>query len=79
MPKKKAGLIISTYEWEVFDWGLLTAEVLRDQLNGVQGGKPMKPIFTKWTTETDRTIGSNIVSRNYGVTKGTRTRLLGIL
>ena len=49
MPKKRAGFIIATYEGETFDWGLLSAEALRDQLYGVQQkGKPMKTIFAKW-------------------------------
>ena len=48
MPKKRVGFIISTYEGEVFDWALWTAEALREQLNGLQSGKPMKLIFTKW-------------------------------
>ena len=48
MPKKTNGFIISTYEGEVFDWGLLTTEALREQLDGVQNGKPMKPIFARW-------------------------------
>ena len=48
MPKKRAGFIIAMYEGEVFDWGLLSAEALRDQLNGVQEGKPMKTIFARW-------------------------------
>ena len=30
MPKKRAGFIIATYEGENFDWGLLSAEALRD-------------------------------------------------
>ena len=47
MPKKRAGFIIATYEGEVFDWGLLSAEALREQLHGVQKGKPMKPIFAR--------------------------------
>ena len=48
MPKKRANFIIATYEGEVFDWGLLSAEALREQLYGVQKGKPMKPIFARW-------------------------------
>ena len=28
MPKKRARFIIATYEGEVFDWGLLSAEAL---------------------------------------------------
>ena len=49
MPKKRAGFIIATYEGETFDWGLLSAEALRDQLYGVQQkGKPMKTIFGRW-------------------------------
>ena len=35
MPKKRAGFVISTYEGEIFDWGLLMAEALREQLTGV--------------------------------------------
>ena len=34
MLKKRAGFIIATYEGENFDWGLLSAEALRDQLYG---------------------------------------------
>ena len=30
MPKKRAGFIIATYEDEVLDWGLLSAEALRE-------------------------------------------------
>ena len=48
MPKKRAGFIIATYEGKKFDWGLLTAEALREQLLGVQTSKPMKPIFAQW-------------------------------
>ena len=48
MPKKRAGFIIATYEGEIFDWGLLSANALREQLYGVQQGKPMKPIFARW-------------------------------
>ena len=49
MPKKRAGFIIATYEGETFDWGLLLAEALCDQLYGVQHkGKPMKTIFARW-------------------------------
>ena len=49
MPKKRVGFIIATYEGETFDWGLLLAEALRDQLYGVQQkGKPMKTIFARW-------------------------------
>ena len=48
MPKKRAGFIIAAYEGEAFDWGLLSADALREQLNGVQKGKPMKPIFARW-------------------------------
>ena len=36
MPKKRAGLIIATYEGETFDWGLLSTEALSDQLYGFQ-------------------------------------------
>ena len=35
MPKKRARFIITTYEGEVFDWELLSAEALWDQLYGV--------------------------------------------
>ena len=49
MPKKRVGFIIATYEGETFDWGLLSAEALRDQLYGVQQkGKPMKKIIARW-------------------------------
>ena len=48
MPKKRAGFIIATYDGEIFDWGLLLADALREQLYGVQQGKPMKPIFDWW-------------------------------
>ena len=48
MPKKRATFIIVTYEGEIFDWGLLSADALREQLYGVQEGKPMKPIFDRW-------------------------------
>ena len=34
MPKKRVGFIITTYEGESFDWGLLTADALREQLQG---------------------------------------------
>ena len=48
MPKKRPRFIIATYEGENFDWGLLSAEVLRDQLYGVQQkGKMMKTIFAR--------------------------------
>ena len=30
MSKKRAGFIIATYEGKVFDWGLLSAEALRE-------------------------------------------------
>ena len=41
--------IIATYEGETFDWGLLSAEALRDQLYGVQQkGKLTKTIFARW-------------------------------
>ena len=49
MPKKRAGFIIATYEGEMFYWGLLSTEALRDQLYGVQQkGKMMKTIFARW-------------------------------
>ena len=48
MPKKRAGFIIAAYEKEDFNWPLLSAEALREQLQGVQTGKPMKPIFGRW-------------------------------
>ena len=35
MPKKRARFIITTYEGEDFDWELLSAEALWDQLYGV--------------------------------------------
>ena len=37
------------HEGETYDWGLLSAKALRDQLYGVQQkGKPMKTIFARW-------------------------------
>ena len=49
MPKKRAGFIIATYEGEKFDWGLLLAEALREQLSGIQQkGKMMKTIIARW-------------------------------
>ena len=48
MPKKRAGFIIAAYEGEVFDWELLSAEALREQLYGVKKGKPMRPSFARW-------------------------------
>ena len=48
MPKKRVGFIIAAYEKEDFNWPLLSAEALREQLQGVQTGKPMKPIFGRW-------------------------------
>ena len=48
MPEKRARFIIAAYEGEGFDWGLLLAEALREQLYGVQKGKPMKTIFARW-------------------------------
>ena len=48
MPKKRVGFIIAAYEGEGFNWGLLSVEALREQLLGVQKGKPMKPIFICW-------------------------------
>ena len=48
MPKKRVGFIIATYEEDTFDWPLLSAEALREQLYGVQKGKPMKTIFARW-------------------------------
>ena len=49
MPKKRACSIIATYEGKIFDWGLLSAKALRDQLYGVQQkGKLMKTIFARW-------------------------------
>ena len=46
MPKKRAGFIIATYEGENFDWGLLSAEALWEQLSGIQQkGKMMKTII----------------------------------
>ena len=49
MPKKRAGFIIATYEGEKFDWGLLSAEALREQLSGIQQkGKMMKTIIARW-------------------------------
>ena len=34
MPKKRVGFIITTYEGEKFDWGLLTAEALKEKVLG---------------------------------------------
>ena len=48
MPKKRAGFIIAAYEGEVFDWELLSAKALREQLYGVKKGKPMRPSFARW-------------------------------
>ena len=48
MPKKRAGFIIATYEKEDFNWPLLSGEALREQLQGVKTGKPMKQIFARW-------------------------------
>ena len=48
MPKKRAGFIIAAYEKEDFNWPLLSAEALREQLQGVKTGKPMKQIFGRW-------------------------------
>ena len=49
MPKKRAGFIIATYEGENFDWGLLSAEALWEQLSGIQQkGKMMKTIIARW-------------------------------
>ena len=49
MPKKRTSDIIATYQGKIFDWGLLSAEALRDQLYGVQQkGKMMKTIFARW-------------------------------
>ena len=48
MPKKRAAFIIVAYEDEEFDWALLSVEALREQLHGVQNGKPMKAIFARW-------------------------------
>ena len=48
MPKKRAGFIIAAYEDETFNWPLLSAEALREQLHGVQNGKPMRTIFAHW-------------------------------
>ena len=48
MPKKRASFIIAAFEGEEFDWALLSAEALREQLHGVQNGKPMKAIFAHW-------------------------------
>ena len=49
MPKKRAGFIIATYEGEQFDWGLLSAKALREQLSGIQQkGKMMKTIIARW-------------------------------
>ena len=45
MPKTRAGFIISTFDGEVFNGGLLTSEVLQKKLDGVKNGKPMKLIF----------------------------------
>ena len=46
MPKKRAGFIITTCEGEKFDWGLLSAEALQEQLSGIQlKGKMMKTII----------------------------------
>ena len=51
MPKKRAGFIIATYEGEKFDWGLLSAEALREQLSGIQQkGKMMKTFIAQWLT-----------------------------
>ena len=50
MPKNRAGFIISTYEGGILNWGYLMGEALREQLKGVQRGKPMKPIFARWFT-----------------------------
>ena len=50
MPKKKVGFIIVAYEGEEFDWGLLSAKALREQLYGVQKSKPMKTIFARWSS-----------------------------
>ena len=47
MPKKKVGFIIVAYEGEEFDWGLLSAKALREQLYGVQKGKTMKTSFAR--------------------------------
>ena len=48
MPKKRAGFIIAAYEGDIFDLGLLSAEALREQLYGVQKGKPMKTASARW-------------------------------
>ena len=48
MPKKRAGFIIAAYEKEDFNWPLLSGEALREQLQGVKTGKPMKQIFGRW-------------------------------
>ena len=46
MPRKRAGFIIATYEGETFDWGLLSAEALRELLSEIQQkGKMMKTII----------------------------------
>ena len=48
MPKKRASFIRAAFEGEDFDWALLSAEALREQLHGVQNEKPMKKIFARW-------------------------------
>ena len=48
MPKKRVGFIIAAFEGEELDWALLLVEALREQLHGVQNGKPMKAIFARW-------------------------------
>ena len=40
LPKKRVGFIIATYEHEVFDWGLLSAEALREQLSAHLNRQP---------------------------------------
>ena len=50
MPQNKAAIIISAYEGNIIDWGIITGEGLRTALTSFQSGKKMLPVLTHFLT-----------------------------
>ena len=50
MPKKKAGVIIETFERKAVDWGVITGLTLREGLHSYQSEKKLRPIIQQYPT-----------------------------